>query len=244
MVNLRGVTVSDGAQPVINGGPFDDGFWAQVSSNYGPRIPLVTVGGTTGDFHYGTDFWQRDIWGANLRCLADGYVDPHNDTPGAGNMVRVRFPEADSPHYFEFFHMRTATPWAAGARVRVGDLLGQVGSTGASQSPHLHLGLLLDGAYVDCIPVFRAQAEAQLAVDVPEPQPGDASPPVSIRTSLELQYVFGKGATVTGGVLVALEEDRRLVVEGQVPILIPAGKLVRRYTLDVPVMPDPHWLGK
>jgi murein DD-endopeptidase MepM/ murein hydrolase activator NlpD len=36
-----------------------------------------------------------------------------------------------------------------GDRVKVGDQVGLVGSTGASTGPHLHYGILIDGVAVD-----------------------------------------------------------------------------------------------
>jgi murein DD-endopeptidase MepM/ murein hydrolase activator NlpD len=38
---------------------------------------------------------------------------------------------------------------AAGQRVRKGDVVGTVGSTGVATGPHLHWGLRINGLYVD-----------------------------------------------------------------------------------------------
>lgn len=280
MTVLRNVTVTDGEQPVIYGGPFDPDRYAQVTDNFGPResfdpksrktaseIALaIQAAIAAGDYtegqrlaaimltsaqHNGTDFWWQDIAGYALRSLTDGYAElalTEAESGGLGNMVRVRFPERDSPNFFEFFHMRSPSFVAAGARVLMGDQLGQVGGTGLATDPHLHLGLYLDGAYVDCIPVFRAAPDlgeeiAAADLEASVPAEGSFAPPISIHTSTELQYVFGRGATARAEGIVALEEDRDLVVLGQLRAVVPAGKLVRRYTVDVPLMPDPAWKG-
>lgn len=47
-----------------------------------------------------------------------------------------------------YFHMQEA-PLEAGAMVEKGDALGEVGSTGRSTGPHLHLGLRWRGARID-----------------------------------------------------------------------------------------------
>ena len=45
-----------------------------------------------------------------------------------------------------------STPLKVGDSVKRGDLVGLVGNTGMSTASHLHLGIKLDGKYVDPIP--------------------------------------------------------------------------------------------
>ena len=52
---------------------------------------------------------------------------------------------------------------AAGDRVRKGDIIGYVGSTGRSTGPHLHYEVRIDGAAVNPIP-YMVESEAQLAL--------------------------------------------------------------------------------
>ncbi|MEG2173478.1 MAG: M23 family metallopeptidase, partial [Desulfovibrionaceae bacterium] len=45
-----------------------------------------------------------------------------------------------------------------GQKVRRGEAIGKVGSTGQSTGPHLHLGLVVQGTAVDPVPFLQATA--------------------------------------------------------------------------------------
>ena len=46
-------------------------------------------------------------------------------------------------------HLSRSTPDLTGSAVRVGEMIGQVGSSGLSTGPHLHYGIEKDGQYVN-----------------------------------------------------------------------------------------------
>lgn len=56
--------------------------------------------------------------------------------------------------YSMYFHLSAALA-TEGDRVRTGDLLGRVGSTGRSTRPHLHWGIRINGARVDPLSLLR-----------------------------------------------------------------------------------------
>jgi murein DD-endopeptidase MepM/ murein hydrolase activator NlpD len=51
-----------------------------------------------------------------------------------------------------------SSPLVVGQTVKVGDLVGLVGSTGASTGAHLHLEIHLDGVFVDPFAWLQANA--------------------------------------------------------------------------------------
>lgn len=63
---------------------------------------------------------------------------------GYGNHVDVEI-QAPQGHFWVRYAHLAAVAVANGAAVRVGDLIGWEGSTGASTGPHLHFGVYLNG---------------------------------------------------------------------------------------------------
>lgn len=136
--------------PTVQGGPFPNDVVASVTSLYGPRDPLNTPAGMTGSFHYGIDLWA---WPPPpLVALSDGVVEyAQAEHPEVGNWVRVRNGEWS----WDYYHMADAPLVRTGDVVTAGDPIGTVGSTGLSTAPHLHLGMTLNGANIDPLPVLR-----------------------------------------------------------------------------------------
>ncbi len=93
--------------------------------------------------HAGIDFAAP--WGSPIHAAAAGIVGFAGFHGGHGNYVRVDHAAGLASGYG---HMsRIAVP--PGARVRTGQVIGYVGSTGLSTGPHLHFEVLQDGHPVD-----------------------------------------------------------------------------------------------
>jgi len=81
---------------------------------------------------------------------------------GAGHYV-VLDGEAEDYDY-AFMHLRTGSiPVKSGKRVRTGQLIGEVGSTGASTGPRLHFEIWVGGWYaggepIDPLPLLQSWA--------------------------------------------------------------------------------------
>jgi hypothetical protein len=147
------VAVGTGKYPTITGGPFPAGVSASVTSLYGPREPLQTPNGYTGAFHYGIDLYADPP--PLLVALMEGVVEVAVAGDAAvGNWMRVRAGEWS----YDYYHMADAPVFAAGDEVAAGQYVGQVGSTGLSTAPHLHLGMTLNGESIDPLEALKSFA--------------------------------------------------------------------------------------
>lgn len=95
--------------------------------------------------HYGVDFGAPR--GTPVRATATGTVTLAGRNGGAGNMVRVRHANGYETSYLHLSGF--ASGIRRGARVRQGDLVGYVGSTGLSTGPHLDYRVKKSGRYLD-----------------------------------------------------------------------------------------------
>jgi murein DD-endopeptidase MepM/ murein hydrolase activator NlpD len=112
--------------------------------------------------HSGVDFAAPR--GTPVIAVADGTVEYAGTQSEAGNAVRVRHDERLMSHYAHLH--RFATGIKPGKQVRRGDVIGFVGSTGLASGPHLHLGISIDGRYVDPLAVRLARGGQLSAVDM------------------------------------------------------------------------------
>lgn len=95
--------------------------------------------------HRGVDYAAAS--GTPVRSVGDGVVIFSGWKGSYGNLVEVSHPGGVVTRYA---HLRGYAPGAwRGARVRVGQTVGYVGSTGLSTGPHLHFEMLVNGQYTD-----------------------------------------------------------------------------------------------
>ena len=121
-------------------GPFMIPTTARRSSPYGVQsIYNETMHG----WHRGTDFAAP--LGSPVRAANHGVVRLAEEIPLSGNAVLI---DHGLGVFTTYMHMSSITV-RAGQRVRKGDLVGTVGSTGVATGPHLHWGLRVNGLYVD-----------------------------------------------------------------------------------------------
>ncbi|MGH7752425.1 MAG: peptidoglycan DD-metalloendopeptidase family protein, partial [Gemmatimonadales bacterium] len=91
--------------------------------------------------HTGTDYAAD--YGTPVRATADGTVEAAGRDGGYGNMVVLRHAKGISTRYAHL--SRFAAGVRQGARVRQGETIGYVGSTGLSTGPHLHYEFRVQG---------------------------------------------------------------------------------------------------
>ncbi len=119
---------------------------SRISSPFGTRRYYGRSSG--GGFHNGIDFEGKT--GDEIHAAADGVINHQGWYYNYGRTVKIS--HADN---FEtlYAHMsRFATGIGPGSRVRKGDVIGYVGSTGRSSGAHLHFSTIVDGQFVDPAP--------------------------------------------------------------------------------------------
>ena len=127
---------------------------ARVTSRFGMRShPVLGFN----RMHQGVDFGAPT--GTPIYAAADGVVVSAKREGGYGLMVRIRHAGGVETRYA---HMsRFGRGIASGRRVRQGDVIGAVGSTGLSTGPHLHYEVIANGRPVN--PARHVQPTVRLA---------------------------------------------------------------------------------
>jgi len=95
--------------------------------------------------HTGVD-WAAPL-GTPVYASGNGIVDKVGWESGYGKYVRVRHANGYETAYGHMTAFARSTQ--PGARVRQGQVVGYVGSTGLSTGPHLHYEILVNGRFVD-----------------------------------------------------------------------------------------------
>jgi murein DD-endopeptidase MepM/ murein hydrolase activator NlpD len=120
-----------GATPRWNR-PFDK--WVPITSSYGMRTDPITG---QSRMHNGTDYSSSGILGYPIRSIAAGTVTSVSySASGLGHNATITHADGWRSVYG---HMREAPRVGTGAQVAAGQHIGNVGSTGHSTGPHLHL---------------------------------------------------------------------------------------------------------
>lgn len=120
---------------------------ARMSSGYGMRNHPV-LGGMRG--HKGVDLAAPT--GTPVYATADGYVSKADWFSSYGKYISI---EHGASLQTRFAHLSDMVV-SAGDKVKKGDLIGYVGSTGRSTGPHLHYEVRVDGVAVDPSPYMVA----------------------------------------------------------------------------------------
>jgi peptidoglycan hydrolase-like protein with peptidoglycan-binding domain len=141
-------------------------FPVQGRCSYGDSWGYQRSGGRV---HLGVDIIAPE--GKLLYAVADGKIDKvYTDYPGslAGNGVRLRM--ADGTYFF-YAHMQSVAPGIdVGVPVKAGQVVGYVGSTGSSGTPHLHFEIHPQGgAAVNPYPLVKAIDGCSITDPLPQP---------------------------------------------------------------------------
>ena len=116
---------------------------ASISSGFGQRKHPI-LGYTR--LHRGVDFAAKK--GTPVYASGDGEVERVvRSAGGLGNHIRIRHASGFSTVYGHL--SKIAAGLRVGQKVRQGQVIGQVGSTGLSTGPHLHYEVWRNGAAID-----------------------------------------------------------------------------------------------
>jgi len=117
-----------------------------LRSRFGYRIHPIFH---TRKLHTGVDLAART--GTPIYAAGDGVVEFHGWQSGYGNKVEIKHVNGFETAYG---HMSRYEPGIdVGTRVRQGQLIGYVGSTGYATGPHLHFEMKINGNLVDPLSV-------------------------------------------------------------------------------------------
>lgn len=167
------------------GGSISAGGWTNpvegpLTSPYGPR-PAPVAG--AGSFHNGQDIAPPDgspflsaSGGTVVAAYGNGDTNPGGDT---GNGIII---DAGDGVQIWYWHAQDgSTKVRKGDKVRAGQPLAKVGSTGMSSGPHLHFEVHVNGAIVDPVAFMKARgvtlgSNGSGPGTVAVGQPGEAAP--------------------------------------------------------------------
>ncbi|TIM59030.1 M23 family metallopeptidase [Mesorhizobium sp.] len=146
---VRSLTVTNGMVTPVNG---------VMTSTFGPRKHPIL--GTV-RIHKGVD-WAAPM-GTPIAAAFDGEVVFQGDGGGYGNLVKISHGNGRETRYA---HMQKfAVKGGVGAKVKAGDIIGYIGTTGLSTGPHLHFELYRDGEAIDPLGTVTAIATDDSAVE-------------------------------------------------------------------------------
>ena len=115
---------------------------ARLSSSFGMRKhPILGYN----KMHRGTDFAAPE--GTPIMASGDGKIIRARWCGGGGNCIKIKH---NSTYTTVYAHLKNfARGIREGARVRQGQIIGYVGSTGLSTGPHLHYEVIINGKKVN-----------------------------------------------------------------------------------------------
>lgn len=146
--DARGTRTDDG--PML-GRPLE---LSRISSRFGDRFHPIT--GVKKE-HRGVDYAAPT--GTPVRAVMDGTVKARATDGSAGNHIKLRHGSMES----WYLHLDSfADNIVVGAEIKRGDIIGAVGTTGASTGPHLHYELHLGPVVLDPLDLLPSRTTEAL----------------------------------------------------------------------------------
>jgi len=173
---------------------------ARLTSGFGNRShPILGYSA----FHKGVDFGAPT--GTPIQAAGDGVVEKKGWLGGYGNYLRIKH---NSEFATAYAHMSRFAPGVAeGGRVRQGQVIGYVGSTGMSTGPHLHYEILKRGAQVNPMNVKFPTGRKLEGVDLVNFRHAKAGTDQAFAEARSVLRVAAKPAEATDAQPVAAQAD-------------------------------------
>ncbi|MDX8507934.1 peptidoglycan DD-metalloendopeptidase family protein [Mesorhizobium captivum] len=130
---VRSLTVTNGMVTPVAG---------VMTSTFGPRKHPIL--GTV-RIHKGVD-WAAPV-GTPIVAAFDGEITFQGDGGGYGNLVKIAHANGRETRYAHMQKFAIAS--GVGTKVKAGDVIGYIGTTGLSTGPHLHFELYQSGEAID-----------------------------------------------------------------------------------------------
>lgn len=141
---VRSLTVANGMVTPVNG---------VMTSTFGPRKhPILGVV----RIHKGVD-WAAPV-GTPIAAAFDGEIIFQGDGGGYGNVVKIAHAGGRETRYAHMSKFAIAS--GVGTKVKAGDIIGYIGTTGLSTGPHLHFELYQNGQAIDPLGTVTVTAVA------------------------------------------------------------------------------------
>lgn len=121
-----------------------------ISSGFGYRT------GAYSGFHNGIDLSNGATYGKTIIAAADGVVDVAGWNNSYGYYVIINHGTGSDGNTYKtlYAHMCRQPSVSAGQKVKAGNTIGFVGSTGDSTGPHLHFSITINGSFVNPMNYF------------------------------------------------------------------------------------------
>lgn len=178
---VRSLTVTNGMITPVNG---------VMTSTFGPRKHPIL--GTV-RIHKGVD-WAAPL-GTPIAAAFDGEIVFQGDGGGYGNLVKISHGNGRETRYA---HMQKfAIKGGVGAKVKAGDIIGYIGTTGLSTGPHLHFELYRNGEAIDPLGTVTAIATDASAVETLTDRIVQVESGGSARAKNPLSSATGAGQFIT-----------------------------------------------
>jgi len=139
-----------------------------MTSTFGPRKHPIL--GTV-RIHKGVD-WAAPI-GTPIMAAFDGEISFQGDGGSYGNLVKITHSNGRETRYAHMQKFAIAS--GVGTKVKAGDVIGYIGTTGLSTGPHLHFELYQNGEAIDPLGTATMVASADSSTPVVSGGTGDAA---------------------------------------------------------------------
>lgn len=109
-------------------------------------------------YHDGLDFGVPV--GTPVVALEDGVVSVAGFYPAPGNYIVLKFTKDKKNFLIQYMHLSSISV-KVGDKVKKGQIIGKTGNTGKSTGPHLHLGIMINGQYVNPMDFIMQKEEVK-----------------------------------------------------------------------------------